>query len=174
MERTFSEYIQRIDDITEDKDINIEETAKKAEQELLKDIVDCEKKLDNLQNRKKQVMEQYVQGIIEFDEYKSMIKMFNENYNVLENELQDKKAELPNIMETPDIYPEDIVTNLKQNWEKLNDSERMIFLQRFVKKINVTVEKEKGKTTAVKIDGIDYHTEEPQKRKTVRSKMRGF
>jgi len=132
VEQAFSEYIQSINDITEHSDINVEETAKKAESELLKNIVDLEKKIDNLQKRKNQVMEQYIQGLVEFDEYKNMIKLFNENYEVLERELLNKKEELPSIAETPEILPEDIITNLKENWEHLNNTERTIFLQRFV------------------------------------------
>jgi len=172
MERVFSEYIQNITDITEDNDLHLEETGKKAEQELLESIVDCEKRLNTLQGRKKQVMEQYVQGLIEFEDYKSMIKMFNENYEIMENELQRKKAELPTITSTPKLYHEDIVTNLKQNWDKLNDNERMIFLQRFVKKITVTVKREKGKTSAVQIDHIEFQSGELEKREMVRSKLR--
>jgi len=139
---------------------------------LLKDIVDYEKKLNVLQGRKKQVMEQYVQGVIDFEEYKNMIEMFNENYDVLENELQRKKAELPTIINPPKVFHEDIVTNLKRNWEHLSDNERMIFLQRFVKNIVVTVEKEKGKTSVVRIDGVEFQSGEFQKREMIRSKMK--
>ena len=115
-------------------------------------------------------MEQYIQGLIEFDEYKNMIKVFNENFDMADSELQRKKAEL-NITETPKIFPEDIVTNLKQNWEHLNDSEKMIFLQRFVKKINITVERERGKTSTVKIDGIEFYSGKQQTKEMIRAKM---
>jgi len=173
VERAFSEYIQNINDITEDKNINIEENANNVEHELLESIVDYEKKLSTLQNRKKQVMERYVQGALEFDEYKNMIKMFNENYDVLESELQQKKAELPTISRIPEVLPEDIITNLKENWEHLNNNERMIFLQRFVKKIILSVEKENGKTSAVKITEIVFNSGEMQKREAIRSKLKG-
>ena len=175
LEQAFIEYIENINDITENQDIDIEDKAQKAEQELLASIVDCEKKLNNLQERKKQVMEQYVQGLIEFDEYKNMISMFNENFEAIENDLQHKKAELPTIVNTPEILPEDIVTNLKQNWDKLSDNERMIFLQRFVKKITLKVDKEKGKTTTVKIKQIEFnlHNEAIHtKGESVRGKLR--
>jgi len=157
LEQAFSEYIEKINDITENQDIDIEDKSQKAEQALLASIVDCEKKLSNLQERKKQVMEQYIQGLIEFDDYKNMISMFNENFEAIENDLQHKKAELPTIANTPEISPEDIVTNLKQNWDKLDNNERMIFLQRFIKKITLKVDKEKGKTTTVKIKQIEFN-----------------
>jgi len=173
MELAFMEYIQRIEDITEDSDLNIDEIAKKDEQELLASIVACEKRLGKLQDRKKQVMEQYVQGDLEFDEYKSMIKAFNEKYEALDNELQYKKAELTTTAEMPKIFSADIVANLKQNWERLNNAERMMFLQRFIKRINITVEREQGKNSEVRIDGIEFHSGEIDKREMVRAKLRG-
>jgi len=174
VEHAFMEYIQNINDIKEDSDISAEEIAKNAEQALLATIVDYEKRLSKLHDRKKQVMEQYVQGVLEFDEYKSMIKVFNEQYEALDNELQRKKAELAAMATAPEVLPEDIIANLKQNWQHLNNSERMIFLQRFVKKIYITVEKEKGKTTVVKIDKIEFHSGELDTRDMVRAKLRIF
>jgi len=161
MELAFIEYIQNINDIAEDSDTSAEEIIKKAEQELLAAIVDCEKRLSKLHDRKKQVMEQYVQGVLEFDEYKSMIKVFNEQSEALDNELQGKKAELEIVAETPRVYPEDIISDIRQNWEHLSNSERMIFLQRFVKSITISVEKKNINTSVVKIDSIEFHSGEP-------------
>ena len=157
MEFAFCEYIQNINDFAEDKEIDIEET-KDRELELLKSVADDEKKLINLQDRKKQVMEQYVQGGLEIDEYKKMIEMFNENFEVLENEIQRKKAELATGTEKPKLLPEDVILNLKQNWDKLNNGERMIFLQKFVKRIIITVEKVTFSSNRVRIDGIEFHS----------------
>ena len=157
VERAFIEYMKNINDITEDKDIEIEQNVSNTEQQLLNSIVDCEKKLRNLQNRKKQVMEQYVQTIIEFDEYRNMIEMLNENYEILEIELQNKKSELSAVSKTPKLLPEDIITNINQNWEYLSNSEKMIFLQRFIKNIIIKVEKEGRTKTTVKVDSVEFH-----------------
>lgn len=172
VEKAFCEYIQNISDITEYKDINIEENTKKAEQEMLKNIVEFEKKLDSVHNRKKQVMEQYVQGNIDFDEYKKMKNMFNGNFEDLEEELQRQKDELSNITQAPKVLNEDIIFDLKQNWDKLSNNERMIFLQRFVKRINITVEKANRSNSTVKIDNIEFQTGELPKREHVRQKLR--
>ena len=172
MERAFIEYIQNINDITEDSERSPIEIAENAEKELLSSIVDYEKKLDKLHARKKQVMEQYVQGLLEFDEYKSMIKVFNEQCEALDGELQSKKAELETRAETPEVLPEDIVAEIKQNWEHLSNSERMIFLQRFVKSITISVEKKNINTSFVKIVSIEFHTGEIEQREMVRSKLR--
>jgi len=158
VEQAFCEYIQNINDITEDKDIDIDKSVQSEEQELLKNIADSEKRLKTLQNRKNQVMEQYVQGDIEFEEYKRMVKMFNEKHDALENELLQKKAELSTATKIPDIFPEDIILNLKQNWTNLTNSEKAIFLQRFVKSITIMTEKERVNSSIVKIDNIEFHT----------------
>lgn len=171
MERAFVEYIQNINDITEESNVNPAEINKKAEQKLLQAIVACEKKLSKLHDRKKQVMEQYVKGTLEFNEYKSMIRVFNEQSEALESELQSKKAELEVAAETPDILPEDIVADIKLNWEHLNNCERMIFLQRFVKSITISVKKTNKTTSVVKIDRIEFYAGELQTREMVRSKL---
>ena len=166
MEDAFIKYIQNINDPTEVEGIEIERNSKNAEQELLETIVDCEKKLDGLQKRKRQVMELFVQGNLEFDEYKKMLNIMNEQYDLLDSELQRKKSELLLVMATPDVLPEDIVLNIKENWNELNNNERMMFLQRFVKKINIKVEKINFSSNAVKITCIDFHSGKQQEERT--------
>ena len=91
LELSFCEYIQRVNDITETEGLELEEGNKAEEQQLLNAMVNSEKKMEAMTNRKNQAMEQYVQGNIEFDEYKHMTKMFNDNCEALENELQQQK-----------------------------------------------------------------------------------
>ena len=172
VELAFYDYIQNINDISEIGNIEIEENSKLAEQEILKSVVENERKLDTMQKRKNQVMEQYMQGDIEFDEYKRMIKVFNDKSEVLEIEIQQKKAELSDVSAIPEILPSDVVLNLKQNWEKLSDSEKVIFLQRFVKSITVTVEKITHARCSVKINSIEFYNCELPKREKVRKQLR--
>jgi len=172
MERAFVEYIQNINDPAEIEDITIDDSVKKAEQELLESIVSNEKKLQKLLERKRKVMGLFVKGELEFDEYKNMLNMSNEEQNALEIELQRKKAELPILTSTPQVLPEDIITNIKENWDRLNDNERMTFLQRFIKNISITVTKEKGKSNIVNIDKIEFHSGELQAREAVRGKIK--
>jgi site-specific DNA recombinase len=161
MERAFIEYIQNINDITESASIDLESNVKNTELEILQSIVDCEKKLSNLQDKKRKIMELFVKGELEFDEYKNMLRMLNEELDTAETELQSKKAELPTIMEIPEVLPEDIVTNIRENWEHLSNQEKMIFLQRFVKNITITVEKENFSSNRVRIDRIEFNTGTP-------------
>ena len=156
VESAFCEYIQNINDITEIADLIATESANNAEQELLKSIVDCEKKLKNLNTRKNQIMEQYVQGFVEYDEYKILMKKFAKNFDKSEEERQRKKSELSQLANTPKILNEDIVSNLKENWAHLTNVEKMMFLRRFVEKIIITVEKESYNSSVVHIDSVSY------------------
>ena len=165
MECAFIEYIQNINDPTEIQGITIENNSKKSEQDLLESIVDYEKKLDGLQGRKRKVMELFVKGNVEFDEYKRMLKMMNEEFDALDSELQRKKLELPLIKTTPDILPEDVILNIKENWDALNKSERMMFLQQFVRKININVEKINYSSNVVKIESIEFNSGAKQQTK---------
>jgi len=173
MEHAFIEYIQNINDPTEIEGINIENNQKKSEQELIESIVDCEKKLDGLQGRKRKVMKLFVKGDIEFDEYKKMLNIMNEELEVLDGELQRKKAELPLITATPDVLPEDVILNIKENWIELNNNEKMMFLQQFVKKINIKVEKINFSSNVVKIEYIEFQSGRQQEtRETMGARIR--
>jgi hypothetical protein len=176
VELAFSEYIQKIGDLTETENENIEETAKHAEQELLKSIVDCEKRLTVLHDRKKQIMAQYVNGLIEFDEYKKMLSIMNESYDALDKELELKKSQILTVKEKSNLEPQDIVNNLKENWDSLSKKERAVFLQRFIKKIVITVEKEKQNSNIVKIESVEFNTDSAiaisQNRPSLRENLR--
>jgi hypothetical protein len=125
--------------------------------------IDCEKKMTFLQDRKNQVMEQYVQGLIDFDEYKNMTKLLNENYNVAKAELQRMKHE-------------SIIQDLKQNWQYFDIPEKAVFLQRHIRKIVTAID-----SNIVKIDSVEFHTAERstsdlqigelQNRQSVRAKL---
>jgi len=156
MDIAFMEYIQRIPDLIEGEGIDTETAAAKAEQELLKAIVDCEKQLNDLNNRKRQIMENYVGGKIEFEEYKSILGIHNEKFETLEDELNSKKAQLSKA-ETANVLPEDVILNLRENWHYLDNKERMMFMQRFIKKIVIEVEKERRNSNIVKIVDLEFN-----------------
>jgi hypothetical protein len=177
VENAFIKYIENIDEFTPVDKVKIDDNAAKKEDELLKYIADLERKNNDLQNRKKKITERYVNGEIMFEEYKEMIVIFKEKREALEGELQRTKADISLGKETPNILPEDVILNLKENWENLNNNEKMIFLQRFVKKINIKVEKEHEKSNIVKIQGIEFNPiskpiKEKQEKKAIRKNLK--
>jgi hypothetical protein len=74
----------------------------------------------------------------------------------LESELHRAEIELLAASKIPRVLPGDIVTNIRQNWEYLNNNERMIFLQRFIEKINLSVTKERKNSNTARIDSIEF------------------
>ena len=172
VELAFCEYIQHVTDFAK-MDIEIENDNMKKENELLKHITTCEKRIDNLTKRKKRLMEQYVNEEIEFDDYKNMQNIINDKFEALENELQQAKADIPTLAESSIISQEDIVLNIKENWEHLSNTEKMIFLQRFVKKIVVNVEKQGRTLTSATIETIEFNLScgvpLPDERKSVKN-----
>jgi site-specific DNA recombinase len=158
IETAFVNYIKRIKDFSNTFDLTEDTSNTDHEQELLTAVNDCEKKLNNLQNRKKHVMEQYVNGEIEFDEYKVLLKAFNDNFEIFDRELQSRKANLSNIAEPPAVLPEDVILNIKENWTYLNNAEKMMFLQQFVSRITVSVKKVSLRVTTAKIENVQFNS----------------
>jgi len=154
----FIEYIRNYDDFTTVDEVEIDNNKARKEQELQEYIKECERKLEVLEVRKKRIVEQYVNEEISFVEYRDMLGVFSDKLEVLTLEVQRAKMELPNENEIPDIQKDDIIANIKENWDYLNNAERMMFLQRFVKKITIKVEKQHAKSNVVRIEGIDFNS----------------
>ncbi|MDR1700025.1 MAG: recombinase family protein [Lachnoclostridium sp.] len=157
IETAFIDYIKNVNDFTEIESVNIENNSMQEEIELLDNITDCEKKISNLQDRKKQLMEQYVSEELEFEEYRNMLDIINEKYDTLNKELQRLNSKISIEEEKPNISQEDIISNLNENWEYLNSKEKMIFLRRFVNKIVISVEKERRNSSIATIKNIEFN-----------------
>jgi len=156
MEQAFIRYIQRINDFTEIEGLETEDTTAQKETELIKYIADCEAKISNLTAKKRRLMEQYVNEELPFEDYKSTLLIFNEKLEALDGEQQRARAEVQAIEKKQDISPDDIILNLNENWGYLDNDEKMIFLQRFVEKIYITVEKERRNSNIVRIERVEF------------------
>ena len=157
VDTAFIEYINNINDLTEFDDMTIEDTRAKKERELLDYITDCERKIGNLNTQKKKVMEQYVNQEIAFEDYKKLMIIFNEKYEVLENEIHRVKTEIPDTKQTFNVQKDDIILSVKENWDYLNDKEKAMFLQTFIKKIVVKIERERPKFNVVEIKDVEFN-----------------
>jgi len=158
MEVAFINYINKIAEFTEIENIEVNNKNKENKKnEYLKSIETFEKKLINLSNKKKRLMEQYISEEIMFEGYREMVEVLNKKYEVLENETQRLKKELPDEIETDDITHEDIIKTLKENWGYLNNKEKMRFLQRFIKQIGITIQRTNGKSNIITIDKLEFN-----------------
>ena len=54
-----------------------------------------------------------------------------------------------------ELLPENIIASIRQSWRDLEDFEKTIFFQRFIKKIVITVN-----SNVVKIKSIEFNTDE--------------
>ena len=157
MELAFEEYIKIVSDFADIDDLSIDNDIEKKKLELDEYIAICEKKMVDITERKKSIMQQYVSGETVFEEYKSLLHMVNERYDATEQELSQAKAELAALDNKPNLSNDDIIVNLKENWDYLNNGERMAFLQRFVKKIIVRIEKVQKRSCIAKIEEVDFN-----------------
>jgi len=174
----FVEYIRNYDDFADFDDVEIDNDMAKRKHELQEYIKDCEQKLDNLDVRKKKITEQYVGEEISFEQYKDMLAIFNEKYDVLVRELERARAELPAVKNIPDVSHDDIINNLCENWDYLSDKEKMMFLQKFIRRIVIKVEKANAMMNIVKIEDLEFNNVNEQlmeksKKPAVRSKLIG-
>jgi len=156
LEAAFSEYIKNIDDLAAN-DIEPDNDTAKKERDLLEYIVDCEKKIAVLAEKKKQLMEQLVNNDISFDEYKNILGVMNEKFDSLDGELTRARADVAVMQDMPEISQQDIIANLKENWDLLNDKERMMFLERFVKKLVVRIEKVPKRLCVATIEKLEFN-----------------
>jgi len=156
VEKAFCEYIEKIDIFSEIENLNIESDKDIEKEKNSKNIISCQNKINNFQKKKQQILEQYVSEEMTFAEYKEMLKVLNEKCDVLELELENMKSIISEKSEEI-ISKEDIILDIKENWTYLNNSEKMMFLQKFVKKIVMTVEKyNKNFCTAV-IQSVEFN-----------------
>ena len=157
IDKLFNDYIENIDtlELQNAEMIKNNETADKK-QILLEYIADCEKKLKVQKERKQQVMEQYMDGSISFEDYKQLLAVSNEQYLALVNEIEKATAEIPIENETQ-ITQEDIITDLKENWQRLTDKERTIFLGRFIKKIVIDAEKISARKNIASVRTVEFN-----------------
>jgi len=173
LEEAFGEYIKNIADFTPNHTELDNETIHK-ERELLEYIASCESKLATLTENKNLLMERLVNDEVTFEEYKGILAAMNRKFDSLDGELARARADVVETNKTPEISSKDIITNLKENWDYLSDKERMIFLQRYVKKMVVRIEKQHKRASIAIIEKMEFNTEPPvkkQEKPTTRSKI---
>ena len=156
IENLFNEYVKNIDTlaIKNAEIINIEPNDKKNK--ILEYIAECESKLKLQEKRKKQAMEQYMDGNIDFAEYRQLLDISNGKYEMLLNEIEKAKSEFPEDNQSQ-MTKEDIIEDLSENWQRLNNNERFIFLQRFVKKIVIMAEKISERKSIINIQSVEFN-----------------
>lgn len=142
VEKAFLNYIENIE-LFEFKSIDI-----KPDEEELINIKKLNKRILEINNKKKEVMNLFVRNNISHDEMKYMISELNKQYKILNNELK--------LLEKSYRYKEidkNLISNkLKLHWEYLSNKERLEFLTEFIKQIVVI-----NKNSLIEIKEINFY-----------------
>ena len=118
----------------------IEQEKRNADTQIQK----FNEKLQHLDKREKEVMKHYIDGEIEFDNYREIKKQLESDKNFI-------RAELAKYTVIDDDNPvtitrEEIAANFQESWQGLTDAEKRLFLTNYIKKIYVKHEVIEGKT----------------------------
>jgi len=156
LEIAFSEYIEGIEPLDELDAVNLKKQGQ-ARQETQQALQAYQEKQQQLKRREREIMQLYVHNEIEFDTYKAMKRQIAGDLVVIEQEIA--RLDVPEEKE-PTLKREDIVANLKRNWEVLTATERRLFLVQFVKSIYAANEIPEGKRYGkVRIVGVEFQCE---------------
>ena len=142
VEKAFCEYIQRINDFNDLDGLQLPEQESQKEKNIkLKAIY--QNKLEKLEAKEKEVLNSYINGNVDFDSYISIKNSINEEKKRIEAELN--KIDNFEEEEEANIKNEDIIRNIKENWNLLTNLEKRQFLLKFVEKIEIDIEKTNNK-----------------------------
>lgn len=141
LEEAFLKYIDNIQEFDIIDEIDIVESVKKEKNIELIDAYN--EKLAKLEKKEKEIMKLYVSATLNFDEYSKMTKLIKDDIYSIKNELS--KLEVTEEKESDSICKNDIILNIKENWQYLTNQEKLNFLTDFVKKIVACNEVVEGK-----------------------------
>ena len=129
VEVAFENYIEQISDFTENA--NLPTKANLADH--TQDIEAVTAEIGQIEGKASEIMRLFATNTIDFDTYQSMTKFNNEKRTALQtrlNHLQNKQQSSTSQQNTKEI-----LQNFKENWRKLNNNQRQVFVQKFIKKI---------------------------------------
>jgi site-specific DNA recombinase len=134
VERALIDYFSRIGDCTVLDVLALEQKRQQARNDAGAQISAFNEKLKKLDGKEREIMSLFVDGEIEFDNYRAMKKQLDGDRDFIRAEFVKLEATLDERGELS-ISREDIVANFRENWENLSDIEKRQFLTKFIKKI---------------------------------------
>jgi len=136
LEQAFREYIERISDFEENSTIRLyEQEQKRLESQEL--IATYEEKLRLLELKGKESLDCYVSNIFSINEYRKIKKKIDSDKQTVCAELERLHIDTEEIIDNKI----EIAKSFKENWERLSNLEKRMFLMQFVEKIVVENEK---------------------------------
>lgn len=138
MENAFLNYLDNIKDLEFDKSI-----LKKEKINTNNNTLELQEQINKLSDKKKETLKLFTAAEIDYETFNEIKNVIDEKLEILTNELnrfnkENNQEDLTNV----EIIKE-IIVNLKNNFIYLDNHEKKMFLERFVKEIKV--KKENGK-----------------------------
>jgi len=134
IERALLAYFACIEDFAVLDVVELEQKRQQARHDAEAQINVLNEKIKRLDGKEREIMGFYVDGEIEFGNYRAMKKQLDGDRDFIRAEIAKLEASLDDSGE-PSISKADIVTNFRENWENLSDLEKRQFLTKFIKKI---------------------------------------
>ena len=154
-DKAFQEYIDRVFDFTVAEKLQLQE-QEQIRQDQLVQITAYQERLRQLDNREREILNRYVDNEIEFDEYTLMKNRIRNDKKFVQAELDKLQVPEP---DTATIRKEDIISDLKKNWQYLSMIQKRQFLTKFVQRIVIVSEKEPGEHYGtVKVLHVEFHS----------------
>ena len=136
IENAFINYLENI------KDLEFDTSILKKEKRVIEnnDTLDLQEQTRKLNKKKKDMTELFSTDEIDYDTFKEVKSVIDSKLEVLNNEL-DKINKYSNDEDlTNEEIIKEVIVNLKNNFIHLNNHEKKMFLERFVKEIKVKKE----------------------------------
>ena len=132
IENAFINYLDNIKDLEFDKNI-----LKKEKTDINNSTSELKEQINKLNNKKKETIKLFATDEIDYNAFNEIKNVIDEKIEVLNNELNsfnkdNNQEDLTNV----EVIKE-IVINLKNNFLHLNNHEKKMFLERFIKEIKV-------------------------------------
>lgn len=139
VEIAFLNYIDKIEELEEIDNINIENDIDTTE------LNNAKKRLLQKNNKLKEIMKLFMDDLLNYEEYQEMKNTIEEECEKLKKEIKKEEERLK--PKENEIDKSMIARNIKEHWEFLTQTERREFLTQFVKKIiivNRSTDRHKG------------------------------
>ena len=135
LETSFLKYLDNIKDFKFNKKI-----LKKEDKLNEKEVDKIKQEIDKLNRKKIDATELFSIDEIDYETFKNIKEVVDSKISVLSKELELIDTKEVDVIETNEDLIEEIIVNLKSNFIKLNNHEKKMFLERFVKEIRVKKE----------------------------------
>lgn len=147
VEKAFIEYIKNFEEFNVLDQVKIKQ-EEESKQKNLEVIQNLQKELKKFEAKEKEILKLYVNSQVGFHDFNTISCNIKKEKERISQALNDLETNVES-KETERIRKEDIILNLKENWELLTNIERRQFLLNFVNKIVVINEIEKGRCAGV-------------------------